>query len=158
MSKEPEGSLLGSDDSNIDIIPSAAVLRQFAIGVETTRMVRSMKDIVMSSRGSSPVREKTGINFSTVKSLVLRDKEDMEFGADEKVKVVSLISSLLGAEGHISGRKSSCKLETNGTVISLLKDLHAAPYDSFVVDWIFENFKENVIFLLGIKCQKVNII
>ncbi|KAI3688523.1 hypothetical protein L2E82_46151 [Cichorium intybus] len=137
MSKEAEGSLLGSDDSNIDIIPSAAVLRQLAIGVETTRMVRSMQDLVMSSRGSSPVREKTGINFSTVKSLVLRDKEDkidMEFGADEKVKVVSLISSLLGAEGHISGRKSSCKLETNGTVISLLKDLHAAPPDSFVVE------------------------
>lgn len=63
-------------------------------------MVRSMKDLLMSSRDSSPVREKAGLNFSTVKSLVLRDKEDkidMEFGTDEKVKVVSLISSLLGA-------------------------------------------------------------
>lgn len=137
MSKEPEGSLSGSDDSHTDIIPSAFVLRQLAIGVETTRMVRSMKDLLMSSRDSSPVREKPGLNFSTVKSLVLRDKEekmDMEFGADEKVKVVSLISSLLGSEGYISGRKNTCKLETNGTVISLLKDLHAAPPDSFVVE------------------------
>ncbi|CAH1429669.1 unnamed protein product [Lactuca virosa] len=137
MPKEAEVGLLGSDDSNIDIIPSAAVLRQLAIGVETTRMVRSMKDLLMSSRDSSPVREKAGLNFSTVKSLVLRDKEDkidMEFGTDEKVKVVSLISSLLGAEGHLSGRKSTCKLETNPTIISLLKDLHAAPPDSFVVE------------------------
>ncbi|XP_042758296.1 uncharacterized protein LOC111883582 isoform X4 [Lactuca sativa] len=103
----------------------------------TTRMVRSMKDLLMSSRDSSPVREKAGLNFSTVKSLVLRDKEDkidMEFGTDEKVKVVSLISSLLGAEGHLSGRKSTPKLETNPTIISLLKDLHAAPPDSFVVE------------------------
>ncbi|KAI3680355.1 hypothetical protein L2E82_50407 [Cichorium intybus] len=44
------------------------------------------KDLVMSSRGSSHVREKTGINFSIVKLLVLRDKEDkidVEFGTDE---------------------------------------------------------------------------
>lgn len=61
-------------------------------------MVRSMKDLLMSSSDPSPVREKTGINFSTVKSLVLRDKEDKidtEFGADQKV--ASLFNSLLGA-------------------------------------------------------------
>ncbi|PWA86665.1 hypothetical protein CTI12_AA136880 [Artemisia annua] len=131
--KETEGSLLSSDDLDIDIIPSAAVLRQLAIGVETTRTVRSMKDLLMSSRDSSPVRERTGLNFSSVKSLVLRDKEDkidMEFGAEQKV--VSLFNSLLGAEGHLSGR-ASCKLETN-TITSLLKDLHGAPPDSFVVE------------------------
>lgn len=135
MSKEPEGGLLGSDDSNIDIIPSASVLRQLAIGIETTRMVRSMKDLLMSSRDSSPVREKTGLNFSTVKSLVMRDKEDkidIEFSADEKV--FSLINSLLGAEGHLSGRKSSRKLEISSTITSLVKDLHGAPPDSFVVE------------------------
>lgn len=37
-------------------------------------------------------------------------------------------------EGHLSGRKSTPKLETNPTIISLLKDLHAAPPDSFVVE------------------------
>ncbi|KAK9080668.1 hypothetical protein SSX86_000426 [Deinandra increscens subsp. villosa] len=135
MSKEPEGGLLGSDDSNIDIIPSAAVLRQLAIGVETTRTVRSMRDLLVSSRDSSPVREKTGLNFSAVKSLVLRDKEekiDMEFSADEKV--VSLINSLLGAEGHLSGRKTIRKLEINTTIASLIKDLHGAPPGSFIVE------------------------
>ncbi|XP_076927727.1 uncharacterized protein LOC143591395 [Bidens hawaiensis] len=134
MSKEPEGGLLRSDDSNIDIIPSAAVLRQLAIGVETTRMVKSMRDLLMSSRDTSPVREKAGLNFSTVKSLVLRDKEDkfdMELSADEKV--VSCINSLLGAEGHISGRKN-CKLEINTTIASLIKDLHGAPPGSFILE------------------------
>lgn len=61
-------------------------------------MFRSMKDLLLSSRDSSPVREKAGLNFSTVKSLVLRDKEDkidIESSADEKA--FSLINSLLGA-------------------------------------------------------------
>lgn len=61
-------------------------------------MVKSMRDLLMSSRDTSPVREKAGLNFSTVKSLVLRDKEDkfdMEFSADDRV--VSLINSLLGS-------------------------------------------------------------
>ncbi|KAI3820519.1 hypothetical protein L1987_08067 [Smallanthus sonchifolius] len=134
-SKESEGGLLGSDDSNIDIIPSATVLRQLAIGVESTRMVRSMRDLSLSSRDSSPVREKAGLNFYTVKSLVLRDKEDkidMELSADGRV--FSLISSLLGAEGHLSGRKANRKLEINTTIASLLKDLHGAPPDSFIVE------------------------
>nr|XP_043638772.1 uncharacterized protein LOC122609886 isoform X2 [Erigeron canadensis] len=135
VSKEPDCSLLGSDNPNIDVIPSALVLRQLAVGVETTRMTRSMKDLLISSRGSSPVREKPGLNFSTVKSLVLRDKEDkidVEFGADEKL--VSLFNSLLGAEGHLVGRKSSHWLETNTAITSLLKDLHGAPPDSFIVE------------------------
>ncbi|KAI3686217.1 hypothetical protein L1987_79891 [Smallanthus sonchifolius] len=135
VSKEPEGGLLGLDDSNIDIIPSAAVLRQLAIGVESTRMIRSMRDLLLSSRDSSPVREKAGLNFSTVKSLVLRDKEDkidMELSADGRE--FSLISSLLGAEGHLSGRKANRNLEISTTVASLLKDLHGAPPDSFIVE------------------------
>ncbi|XP_071692950.1 uncharacterized protein [Rutidosis leptorrhynchoides] len=135
MSKEPEGALLGSDDSNTDIMPSAAVLRQLAIGVETTRMVRSMKDLLMPSRDSSPVREKTGLNFSTVKSLVLRDKEDKidsELSANDKV--ASFINSLLDGEGHLSGRKTRRNLEANSNITSLIKDLHGAPPDSFVVE------------------------
>ncbi|GJT73690.1 hypothetical protein Tco_1032976, partial [Tanacetum coccineum] len=34
ITKESEGSLLSSDDLDVDIIPSASVLRQLAIGVE----------------------------------------------------------------------------------------------------------------------------
>ncbi|KAI3675723.1 hypothetical protein L1987_85315 [Smallanthus sonchifolius] len=93
-----------------------------------------MRDLLSSSRDSSPVREKDGLNFSIVKSLVLRDKEDkidMDFSADGRV--FSLTSSLLSVEGPVSGRKANRKLEINTTIASLLKDLHGAPPDSFIV-------------------------
>lgn len=50
----------------------------------------------MSSRGSSPIREKASLSISVMKSLMLREKEDKlinEFGADEKVMAV--MNSLL---------------------------------------------------------------
>jgi len=50
-----------------------------------------MKDFV----ASSPAREKAGLSISSVKALVLREKEDKltsEFSSDEKV--VYLINSL----------------------------------------------------------------
>lgn len=56
---------------------------------------KSMKELLASSRDSSPVRERA---FSAVKSLVLREKEDKfttEFGGDGKV--LSLLNSLLDA-------------------------------------------------------------
>lgn len=55
-----------------------------------------MKDLLASPKDSSPVREKAGLSFSTMKSLVLREEKfASEFGADEKV--LSLIKSLLDA-------------------------------------------------------------
>ena len=56
---------------------------------------KSLKDCLVSSGGSSPVRERAGLSLSVVKSLVLREKEDkitLEFGDNEKV--LSLINSL----------------------------------------------------------------
>lgn len=60
---------------------------------------KSMKELLASSRDSSPVRERA---FSAVKSLVLREKEDKftaEFGGDEKV--LSLLNSLLDAGKYV---------------------------------------------------------
>ena len=57
-----------------------------------------------SSRDFSPVRERAAMSFSTMKSLVLREKDEKlitEFGSDERV--VSLIKSFVDA-----GR---CKLQ-----------------------------------------------
>lgn len=57
-----------------------------------------MRDLLASSRGSSPVIERAASSFSAMKSLVLREKDEKlitEFGSDEKV--VSLIKSLLDA-------------------------------------------------------------
>lgn len=59
------------------------------------KKLKSLKDCLASSRSSSPVRERSGLSLSAVKSLVLREKEDnltFEFGDNEKV--LSLINSL----------------------------------------------------------------
>ena len=60
-----------------------------------------MKDLLVSSRDSSPVRERAGLSLSAVKSLVLRDeKPSSEF--DDNEKVLSLIHLLLdGGKMHI---------------------------------------------------------
>lgn len=54
-----------------------------------------MKDLLASSRGSSPIREKASLSFSAVKSLVLREKDASELGSDDKG--LCLITSLLDA-------------------------------------------------------------
>ncbi|KAL2496345.1 hypothetical protein Fot_40102 [Forsythia ovata] len=126
-------ALEGSNAINADIIPSSAVVRQLAVAVDAGLVYNSMKDLLASSRGSSPIRERASLSFSAVKSLVLREKEDKiasEFGADERV--LSLINSLLNAEGHFSGRTCS-SLEEDGNTTSLIKDIHGAPVESFVV-------------------------
>jgi len=46
-----------------------------------------MKDFAASSRGSSPARERAGLTLSSMKALVLREKEGKltsEFSSDEK--------------------------------------------------------------------------
>ncbi|XP_073058907.1 uncharacterized protein [Primulina eburnea] len=122
----------GSKNAITDIIPSSAIVKQLAVAIETGISYNSMKDLIASSRGSSPIRERASMSFSAMKSLVLREKEDKwtsEFGADEKV--VSVVNALLNTEGSFSGRTFS-GLEAQ-TAASLLKDIHGAPVESFVV-------------------------
>lgn len=57
-----------------------------------------MKDLMISSRDSSPVKERSGLSISAVKSFVVGEKDDKfasEFGRD--AKVMSFIRSLLDA-------------------------------------------------------------
>ncbi|KAK3017410.1 hypothetical protein RJ639_006704, partial [Escallonia herrerae] len=128
----PAGAGGEAEDTNAtdtNIIAPTAVMQQLAIAVEAGKKVKSMKDLLSSSRDSSPVRERAGLSFSAMKSLVLREKE--EFGVDEKV--LSLINSLLDAEGHFPGRKTSSGSETIANMTSLPKDIHGAPSECFVV-------------------------
>ncbi|GER54901.1 Rab3 GTPase-activating protein catalytic subunit [Striga asiatica] len=115
----------GSKTVNKDIIPSSAIVKQLAIAVEAGVNYSSMKELLVSSRGSSPIRERASLSFSAMKSLVLREKDDKltnEFGGDEKVL----------AEGHFTGRAVfGPELQANATF--LLKDIHGAPIESFVV-------------------------
>ncbi|KAK6132856.1 hypothetical protein DH2020_033387 [Rehmannia glutinosa] len=129
-------SIEGSKAMNSDIIPSSAIVKQLAVAVEAGFNHNSMKELLVSSRGSSPIRERASLSFSAMKSLVLREKEDKlasEFGADEKV--LSVINALLNAgtaEGQFTGRTvSGVEAQMNATF--LLKDIHGAPVDSFVV-------------------------
>ncbi|KAH6795780.1 hypothetical protein C2S51_036766 [Perilla frutescens var. frutescens] len=128
-----EGDLEGSKAANADIIPSSAILKQLAVAVEAGSRYSSMKDLLASSTVSSPIREKASISISVMKSLVLREKDDKmvnEFGSDEKV--LAVINSLLNAEGEFTGRTIP-GLEAHINATSLVKDIHGAPLESFVV-------------------------
>ncbi|GAB2229351.1 hypothetical protein Droror1_Dr00023490 [Drosera rotundifolia] len=60
---------------------------------------KSMKDLLATSRSSSPVREKASLSFSAVKSLMSREKDFLapESGGDE---VVEVSTSKTGKHGH----------------------------------------------------------
>lgn len=128
-----EGELEGSKAANTDIIPSSAILKQLAVAIEAASSYSTMKDLLASSKGSSPIREKASMSISVMKSLVLREKDDKminEFGSDEKV--LAVINSLLDAEGQFTGRTvPGLEAQINST--SLVKDIHGAPLESFVV-------------------------
>ncbi|XP_021288736.1 uncharacterized protein LOC110419927 [Herrania umbratica] len=119
---------------NTNNIPPTSVIKQLAIAVEAGKKFKSLKDLLASSGSSSPIRERTGLRFSAVKSLVLRDKEDKlasGFGDDERV--LALIHSLFDAEGNFLRRKLVSDSNTCTTMLSLPKDIHGAPPDSFLV-------------------------
>ncbi|XP_042061944.1 rab3 GTPase-activating protein catalytic subunit isoform X1 [Salvia splendens] len=116
-----------------DIIPSSAILKQLAVAVEAGSGYSTMKDLLASSKTSSPIREKASMGISVMKSLVLREKDDkmiQEFGSDDKV--LGLMNALLNAEGEFTGRTVP-GLETQINSTSLVKDIHGAPLNSFVV-------------------------
>ncbi|KAF8391531.1 hypothetical protein HHK36_023836 [Tetracentron sinense] len=123
----------GSISTNMSKISPASVLKQLAIAVEAGKKFKSMKDILTSARGSSPLRERASLSFSAVKSLVLREKEEKltsEYGDDDKV--LSLIHSLFDAEEHLPRWKNGSD-SASLTMITLPREIHAAPPESFVV-------------------------
>ncbi|XP_051133886.1 uncharacterized protein LOC127253366 isoform X2 [Andrographis paniculata] len=130
-----EGALMeGSKSAETDIIPSSLIVKHLAVAIEVGQSYNSMKDVLASSRASSPMRERASKSISAVKSLVLREKEDKlgsEFGTDEKV--LSVISALFNAEGCFKGRNVSGLEEMQLKATSLLREIHGVPVESFVV-------------------------
>ncbi|XWS51841.1 hypothetical protein CRYUN_Cryun11dG0017200 [Craigia yunnanensis] len=119
---------------NMNNIPPTSVVKQLAIAVEAGKNLKSLKDLLASSGNSSPIRERAGLSFSAVRSLVLRDKEDKlasGFGDDERV--LALIHSLFDADGNFLQRKLVSDSNTCTTMIPLSKDIHGAPPQSFIV-------------------------
>ncbi|GAB2229345.1 hypothetical protein Droror1_Dr00023484 [Drosera rotundifolia] len=82
---------------------------------------KSMKDLLGTSRSSSPVRERASLGFSAVKSLMRREKDFLapESGEDE---VLLFIQSPLDAEGLTPSRKIYSTMH---------RDIHASPPESF---------------------------
>ncbi|XP_014505205.1 rab3 GTPase-activating protein catalytic subunit isoform X1 [Vigna radiata var. radiata] len=116
-----------------DPLPPSSVLKQLAVAVEAGSKVKSMKEFIASSGGSSPAKERAGLSLSAVKALVLREKEDgqtSEFTSNEKV--VQLISSLFDPEGDFLTRKIDSNTEETA-MTSLPRDIHGAPPESLVV-------------------------
>ncbi|GMH14423.1 hypothetical protein Nepgr_016264 [Nepenthes gracilis] len=120
------------DIGNKDIIPSASILKQLALAIESGKNCRSIKDLLASSRSSSPVRERASLSLSAVKSLMLREKEKLtsELGDDE---VLSFIQSILVAEGLTPSRQISSTVERRLAAAAFPRDIHAAPPESFIV-------------------------
>ncbi|XP_047157980.1 rab3 GTPase-activating protein catalytic subunit-like [Vigna umbellata] len=125
------------------LIPPSSVLKQLAIAFEAGKRTNSMKDFVASSRGSSPARERAGLSLSSMKALVLREKEaklTSEFSSDEKV--LYLINSLFDPEGRFLRRKINSDPEET-SISSLSRDIHGAPPESLVAKLaeVIGNFK-----------------
>lgn len=80
------------------------ILIHYFLGIRAGKKFSSMKDLLVSSRSSSPIKERAGLTLSAMKSLVLREKEDkstLELSADEEV--LSLLYSLFNAGRWLYG-------------------------------------------------------
>ncbi|CAI0437266.1 unnamed protein product [Linum tenue] len=113
-----------------DSIPPASVMKQLAIAIDAGKKYKSIKDLVVSSGRSSPMKERASLSLAAMKSLVLRDKDEKlasEFENHEKV--LSILQSLFDAEADFLRRNVSCSEDS----LSLIKDIHGAPPGSFLV-------------------------
>ncbi|CAK9321792.1 unnamed protein product [Citrullus colocynthis] len=114
-------------------IPPFSVIKQLAIAVEAGKKSKSMKSLLASSGDSSPAREKSGLSLSSVRALMVREKEEKSstaFRQDERIQ--SLICSLFDEDGDFL--KRSFDTTSEGTIVtSLPRDLHGAPPDSLLV-------------------------
>ncbi|XP_023521287.1 rab3 GTPase-activating protein catalytic subunit-like isoform X1 [Cucurbita pepo subsp. pepo] len=123
-------SFLATDKASI---PSLSVIKQLAIAIEAGKKSKSVKSLLASSAGSSSAKGKPGLNLSTVRALVLREKEEKistTFRHDERIQ--SLIRSLFDAGGDFL--KRSITSGSEGTIAaSLPRDIHGAPPDSLLV-------------------------
>nr|XP_009397182.1 PREDICTED: rab3 GTPase-activating protein catalytic subunit [Musa acuminata subsp. malaccensis] len=105
-------------------IPPSSVIKQLAMAIESVKNHKSINDLLASSVDPSSNKEKTGLSFSVMKSLVLREKEDKEIN--------SSMCLLFKSEEQYLPWKSASGTE-GSPMMTLLKDLHGAPPESFVV-------------------------
>ncbi|KAG1368319.1 rab3 GTPase-activating protein catalytic subunit-like [Cocos nucifera] len=123
----------GLNTSRTLTIPSVSVIKQLASAIESGKNFKSINDLLTLAGDPSPIKDKTGLSLSVVKSLVLREREEKlssEFCGDKEFH--SLICSLFKSGEHLPPRNNGFCSEILPTT-TLLKDLHGAPPESFVV-------------------------
>ncbi|XP_068655341.1 uncharacterized protein [Aristolochia californica] len=125
-----KGSIIsgnGSHVASLCSIPPATLIKQLAIAVKVGKKFRSTSDVLMSATDS----ERSGISFSTMKSLVLRDKEDKAASKiDDRKEVISLIRFLFDVEEE-PYTKACSDLKTHRTG-NLPREVHGTSPESFV--------------------------
>lgn len=104
-----------------------------------------MKSLLASSGDSSPAREKSGLSLSSVRALMLREREEKsstEFRHDERIQ--SLICSLFDA--------GTCTFQvihdgfTSGKIIYSSNFLHILPHGSFTSIVISSRYAQREFF------------
>ncbi|WOK99725.1 rab3 GTPase-activating protein catalytic subunit [Canna indica] len=106
------------------VIPPSSVTKQLALAMESVKNFKSVNELSRSSADLSSTKEKSGLSFSVMKSLVLREKEAKEIN--------SSMCLLFKSEEQYLPWKGVSGWEVS-PITTLLKDLHGAPPESFVV-------------------------
>lgn len=122
---------LGSNTSNKLTIPPTSVIKQLAAAFESGKNLNSINDLSIFDEDPSSFKEKTGLKFSVVKSIVRREKEDKSISKFDD-EFHCLLLTLFDAEEQHSGRGN----EADSGMLSisyLSKDIRGAPPKSFIV-------------------------
>ncbi|KAG0481557.1 hypothetical protein HPP92_012415 [Vanilla planifolia] len=124
----------GGDKSfNKLTIPPASVFRHLAVAYENVKNFCCTKDLLTLVEDPLTTKEKSGLSFSAVKSLVLREKDDKsssDFCNDDKVR--SMMQLLFDSEKSYAQWSSGSDLASS-TMRFVPKDIRGAPPESFIV-------------------------
>ncbi|KAH0435039.1 hypothetical protein IEQ34_026694 [Dendrobium chrysotoxum] len=114
-------------------IPPASVLKQLAAAFETGKNFICSKNLLNLVEDPLPAKEKSGLSFSSVKSLVLREKDDKsfsDFSDDDELHFK--MQFLFDSEETYAHMNYGSGL-TSLPIAFMPKEIRGAPPDSFTV-------------------------
>ncbi|MQL79512.1 hypothetical protein Taro_011969 [Colocasia esculenta] len=114
-----------STPQKTNIVPPASVLKNMAAAIEKGRTFTSVIDVLTADNNSPLMKEKTGLSFSVVKSLMLREKEEK---LNTEICGSAEISSAILAEEFSTERKNGSRSK-----IFPVTYIRGAPPGSFLV-------------------------
>ncbi|CAA7409134.1 unnamed protein product [Spirodela intermedia] len=109
-------------------IPPAYVLKNLAAANMKAKTFKSVKDFPMQDSDSPPMKEKLGLSFSVVKSIVVREKDKLNHEMCGKLEISSAVQVLFDSgEQPLKGNEGSRSQSL------LITCIHGAPPGSFLV-------------------------